>query len=306
MTARATPGHAGIAPPPHPHRGRLYTLIGLMQFFWSANFLVGKIALREFPASLAAGIRVTIAALGMLPLYFWKSRGRAAWTRRDVPIMALLGLIGVSVNQCFFVVGLSRTSVAHSAIFIGMTPIWVLLIAAARGLEPITPRKLGGMLIALFGVALLSVESGRGHGPTLAGDAITTLAASAFALYTVLGKELNHRYDPVTLHTFVFGFGAFFLIPVLLWQAWSFPFAGISGAGWLAVLYMGLFPSLFCYLVFYYALGYLAASRLSALSYLQPVAATSLGVVLLGERVTAPLVIGGAIIFSGVYLTERG
>lgn len=308
MTAGAQADPAVPAPDsqPHPNRLLLYTLIGFMQFFWSANFLVGKIALREFPAPLLAGLRVLVAALFILPFYRWKVHGRGEWTRRDLPLLALLGFIGVGMNQVLFVLGLSNTTVAHSAFMIGMTPVWVLLMAAARGLERITVRKLGGMLAALSGVAVLSLERSRGPGPTLTGDLLTLLAGSAFALYTIAGKEVNHRYSSLTVTTFLFGFGALFLLPLVVWQGFSFRFAAVSVVGWLALVYMSVFPSLVCYLIFYYALGYVSASRLSTLSYLQPVVAAASGALLLGERLSAPLVVGGAIIFGGVYLTERG
>ena len=68
---------------------------------------------------------------------------------------------------------------------------------------------------------------------------------------------------------------------------------------------MALFPSVICYLIYYYALTYIPASRVAAFNYLQPVLATLMAVIALGERVTWPLVAGGAVIFSGVYLTER-
>jgi drug/metabolite transporter (DMT)-like permease len=276
-----------------------------MQLLWSANFLIGKIALRDFPPLLLAALRVVLAGVLVLPIYFWKGRG-APWTRRDVPRLALLGLIGVSINQFFFVVGLSKTSVAHSALIIGMAPVSVLLIAAARGLEQITLRKIGGMAMAFLGVAVLSLETTNGSGPSLAGDLITLLASSAFALYTVLGKEVAHRFDSLTMNTFVFGFGGLFLLPVVAWQGRSFDFGSVSHTGWAALFYMALFPSLVCYLIFYYALSYVAASRLSALAYLQPLIATVLGLIFLGEPISAPLIAGGAIIFIGVAITERG
>ena len=214
----------------HPSRPWLYTLVGLMQFFWAANFLVGKIALREWPALLMAGLRVEIAALCILPLYAWKARRE--WTRRDLPLLLLLGVVGVGVNQVFFILGLSKTSVAHSAIIIALTPIWVLLLAAVRGLERITARKLAGMLIALGGVVVLSLERSGGarfgSGPTLEGDLLTLLAGAAFALYTVMGKEVNHRYSSLTVNTFLFGSGALFLAPIVIWRGWSFPFAAVS------------------------------------------------------------------------------
>ena len=70
----------------------------------------------------------------------------------------------------------------------------------------------------------------------------------------MLGKEITRqRRDPFSVNLIVFGSGAFALTPVAAWEAWSFPFARVSTAAWLSVLYMALFPSLVCYLIFYYA-----------------------------------------------------
>jgi drug/metabolite transporter (DMT)-like permease len=89
----------------------------------------------------------------------------------DVVQLLVLGLLGVTLNQFFFIVGLSRTSVAHAAILIGLTPIQVLIIAALRGQERITARKAVGMAIALAGVAVLKAfEPAAGAGATWLGD----------------------------------------------------------------------------------------------------------------------------------------
>ena len=292
--------------PRHPNPWLLYTLIGWMQFFWTANFLVAKVALREFPAPLVAGLRILVAFACALPFYWWKVHGRDQWTRRDLPMLLLLGVIGIGLNQGLFIIGLSRTSVAHSAIMISMSPVWVLLFSAARGVERITVRKIAGLAAALGGVVLLALEHGKAGGPrpSLAGDILTLLASVAFAFYSVLGKHVNHRYSAFTVNAFLFGAGSLFLFPLVLWKGWSFDFGQVSALGWLSMLYMGVFPSFVCYLIFYHALGYVAASRLTMLAYVQPVAATLFGVLLLGEHITVTLVTGGVAILTGVYLTE--
>jgi drug/metabolite transporter (DMT)-like permease len=298
-----TPGGS----PRHPNPWLLWTLIGLMQSFWTANFLISKVALREFPAPLVAGLRILVAFGCVLPVYCWKVHGRDQWTRRDLPMLLLLGVVGVGINQCLFILGLSRTSVAHSAIMISMSPVWVLLFSALRGLERITVRKVAGLSAAFAGAVLLALERspGGGAGPALLGDVLTLLASMAFAAYTVMSKEVNHRFGVFTVNTFLFGAGSAVLFPLVVWEGWSFEFSKVSTVGWLALAYMGVFPSFVCYLIFYHALGYVTASRLTMLAYVQPVAATLFGVVLLGEGVTAALVAGGAAILSGVYLAER-
>lgn len=290
----------------------LYALLLLMVCFWSGNFIIGKVALREFPPLLLIGLRIAFAGLFMFPFYWWEGRRAKAkkrWSKADVPGLVLLGVSGVSLNQLFFVVGLSRTTVAHSALLVGTGPIFVLLIAAMAKLERITPRKLVGMLIAVAGVAILKIFPGQtegGAGPTLLGDFLIVLSSFAFALFAVFGKRVTERHTTITVNTFAYVGGAVLLAPMTVWQASRFAFGNVSWAGWASLLYMAVFPSVICYLIFYYALTYIAASRVSAFSYLQPVLATALAVVILDESITVPLVAGGAVIFSGVYLTERG
>jgi drug/metabolite transporter (DMT)-like permease len=286
----------------------LYALIFLMVAFWSGNYIAGKIALREFPPLLLAGLRIGLAGVMVLPVYAWERRKkRANWTRRDVPLLMGLGIVGVTLNQLFFIVGLSRTSVAHSSLIIGLTPIQVLILARWRGLERITAQKAVGMAIALAGVAVLKVFDPRaGGGATWLGDFFTFLTGLCFAIFTVFGKEVTDRHSSVTVNTFAYVGGALMLAPLTIWEASRRPLTQISVAAWLAVIYMALFASLLAYLIYYYALTQVAASRVAAFSYLQPVFATVMGVVILNETVSLPVILGGGVILAGVYLTERG
>jgi drug/metabolite transporter (DMT)-like permease len=290
----------------------LYLLIVLMTALWSGNYIIGKIALRQFPPLLLSGLRVTLAGCFIGPVYWWtgKKAGQSPrWGMGDLPILIYLGLFGVALNQLFFVMGLSRTSVAHAAILIALTPICVLLIAALLGMERITSRKLAGMIIALAGVGILNafpVSTGPGSRPTLLGDFLTFLAALTFSLFTVIGKRVTERHSSVTVNTFAYVGGALALGPITAWEASRFSFAGVTASGWLSLTYMALFPSVVCYLIYYHALKHISASRVSAFSYLQPVLAMVMAVVILGEHVTLPLVAAAAVIFAGVYMTERG
>ena len=175
---------------------------------------MGKVALREFPSLLLSGLRVGLAGVFMLPAYWWEGRKmKDRWTREDVPALLWLALFGVALNQMFFVTGLSRTSVAHSAIIMGLTPISVLLVAALVRLEALTARKAAGMLVALGGVAILKAFENSGQGPTWTGDLLTFGAGFTFALFTVFGKRLSGRHTTVTVNTFAFVAGGLALAP---------------------------------------------------------------------------------------------
>ena len=290
----------------------LYALILLMVAFWSGNYIAGKIALRELSPLFLAGLRIGLAGVTMLPLYAWervrkRDRSLTVTARYNIVQLLLLGLLGVTLNQFFFIIGLSRTSVAHAAILIGLTPIQVLIIAGLRGQERITARKAVGMAIALAGVAVLKAfEPAAGAGATWLGDFFIVLTGLCFALFTVFGKEVTHQYSTITMNTYAYVGGGVALLPLTLWEATHQPLAHVSAGAWLAAIYMALFPSVIAYLIYYHALAHMTASRVSAFSYLQPVFASIMGVAILGESLGAPVIGGGLVILAGVYLAERG
>lgn len=282
----------------------------VMVFFWSGNYIVGKFALREFPPLLLSGLRVSVAGVLMLPVYWWdRLRGTEDSWRREVWLLVGLGVMGIAMNQVFFVQGLNRTSVAHAAIIIGITPILVLLLAALRRQERITARKLTGMFTALAGIVLLKsfeVQPPDGRGPTWAGDGFVFLGALSFALFTVFGKGSTKRHSSITVNTVAYVGAALCMAPITVWQSWGFDYARVTLVGWSSLFYMAAFPSVLCYLIYYYALAHLTPSRVSAFSYLQPPLVTAMGVVFLREHITWALVGSALVVFAGVYITERG
>ncbi len=289
----------------------LYLLIALMVAMWSANFIIGKVAVREFSAWTLSGIRVVAAAL-ILAVAFTASRGWAAWRGMfgEWRLMVWMSLFSVVLNQGLFIAGLKYTSVAHSSLIISLGPVFVLLIARLHGLEELTPLKITGLVVSMVGVGILGTErqaiTAAGQGPTLFGDLLAAAGSACFAYFVVAGKELTGRYDSLTFNTYTYVIGAVMMLPMTVWTAMAGGASGASAKAWLALVYMAAAASVAAYLIFYYALKFIAATRLSALSYLQPVIATALGFLLLKEPVTMRLVLGAFIIFSGVYLTEKG
>jgi drug/metabolite transporter (DMT)-like permease len=290
----------------HPY---LYGLIFLMIFFWSANYVVGKVALREVPPLLLSGIRVTLAGAIMLPVYRFAGPKRQPSLRlRELGLLAVLGVFGVVLNQLFFVVGLGRTTVAHASIIVSLGPMLVLLIACSMKLEKLTARKLAGMAIAFGGVAMLKIfqDSRTTAHATWFGDMFVFLSTLSFALFTVFGKPVTRHYSSTTVNTVAYVSGALVMAPLTVWQASLFPLSRITPLAWLCAFYMALFPSVAAYMIYYYALTHIAASRVASFSYIQPVFATLMAVLILDERLTVPVVAAGLTILAGVYITERG
>jgi drug/metabolite transporter (DMT)-like permease len=288
--------------PPH-----VWPLVGLMLFLWSINFVVAKVVLREFPPLLAGALRFTFAGAMIWPAYMLtRRRGAARLDRRSVIGLLGLGLLGVGLNQLFFLIGLVRTSVAHASILMVTIPVIVLLLGALFGHERLSARRIAGMCIAIAGVGALHLgPSASARAASGFGDLFVFLAALVFGLFTVFGKGLRERFDSMTINTFAYAGSAVVLLPVTLWHAWGFPFGSVSAGAWLGLVFMAVFPSLVCYMIFNYALSYIPPSRITSLTYLQPLLATFFAVVLLSEPVTGAVISGGLLVLLGVFLTQR-
>ena len=131
---------------------------------WAVNFIAAKIGLRSFPPLTMASFRVCAAGAVMVPFYLALKKLRLTafaeataarkrgFTRRDVWTFLYLGFFGVSVNQFCFTLGLHYTSVSHSAVIVGMGPIYTLILAVLLrvGKRPVGIRFVG-MAIAFTG-----------------------------------------------------------------------------------------------------------------------------------------------------------
>jgi drug/metabolite transporter (DMT)-like permease len=290
-----------------PRHWQVYAVAGLATVIWSINYLFAKWTLREFPPMLTSGLRTAFAAALMLPVYFWHVRreGAPRWTRRDRIAVITLGVIGVGLNQVFFVLGIDRTSVSHAAIIVGLTPLMVLCFATIAGQENVRPAQLGGMVLAFAGVAVLQSASTPAKQSSLAGDLLIFCGISIFAMFTVAGKSAATQVGPIVLNTWAYIASAGALLPVTLWYSASFDYTRVSWSGWASLFYMAAFSSVIGYLLYYYALTHIAASKVSTFSYLQPLLATGLAMAFLGELPSASLLSGGALVLAGVFVAER-
>lgn len=292
-------------PPSRPSAFLLALGLITVLLAWSINYIVGKITLTHFDAWTLASFRFQISAVVLLALYFSR-RTRTPLRARDLWTFAYLGFFGYAVNQGSFVVGLSLTTSDHSAIIVALGPILILAMARAMRLETLTAGKILGMLTSFSGVLLLETEQGSPlHSPLLLGDLITLAGTLGYSIYTVLAKRVAGRYDTISVNTFNACIAAILWLPLALRQGSRLNWAGVGLAGWAGLLYMVLCSAVGGYLLFYWLLRHMDASRVVVVNYLQPVVVVLLSIPLLAERPSVRLLASGALVLLGVYLTEH-
>jgi drug/metabolite transporter (DMT)-like permease len=276
-----------------------------MLAMWSFNYVAGKVALRHLDGLTLAAFRIELAAAVLLPIYFFR-RGRPVLDAQDIWTLSYLGWL-LCLNQVFFTVGLAYTTSGHSSMILAIGPILVLLLARAMKLEALSTAKIVGMALAFTGAVILAAENGFDlrRSPTLSGDLLTLAGTSSFTFYAVLGKKVAKKYDSISMTAVNFFAGAAVLLPVAIWRGVRLDWSSVGWDAWIGLIYMAAISSVAAYTLFYWALRYMEASRVSAVNYFQPLGAILVAGIFLGEIPTRHLILGGALILLGVYMAER-
>jgi drug/metabolite transporter (DMT)-like permease len=278
------------------------------QILGALSFPISKYGLGIIPPFTFAFYRFIIAAVVLLIIARTQS-DKPEITRNDRRRIWMLGFLIIPINQTFYLWGQSLTAAAHCAVLFATTPLWVFIFAIFLLKEKLSWRRTLGIVIGLIG-ALTIISSGAlvvGLGPEyLAGDLITLVSALAWALYTILSKPLAEKYGAIRVTAYSLAGGSVMYLPFGLYQAWRFDYSQGTFAAWLSVIYMAIGTSVAAYILWIWVLKHISASRLAVFSNFQPVIATAVAFVMLGERPELSFYAGGAIVLAGVLITEIG
>lgn len=240
-------------------------------------------------------------------ILFWIFQGffpRQKISRPDLLKLALCGLLGFTLNITLFYSGLNLTTPVDASVIHVSTPIIVLILAALVLREPITSRKLWGIMLGIGG-ALILILWGRHRqfgAQTALGNILVVLNMVCYALYLVILKPLVLKYHTVTILKWISLFGFLFVIPLSARSMLEISFAGFDLYAWSALTYIIVLTTFVVYLLINYALKILTPTAVSYISYLQPVLASVSSVMVGMERITLPKVTAALLIFTGVWL----
>ena len=225
---------------------------------------------------------------------------RAAFALWRTPWGLCAGLMTAVYQLCFFA-GVARAGVALATLVtIGSGPILVGLLSWVVLSERPTRVWWTSTLICVAGLLLLTLDGRSRQGVDTLGLLFALGAALGYAAYTVGAKRLmNAGSQPVDVMAAAFGLGALVLLPVLV----------VSGPAWIAspdgaavALWLGLATTTVAYVLYGRGLRVLPAGPAATLVLAEPLVATALGVVVLGERLGVGGWAGAALVAAGLAL----
>ncbi len=278
--------------------------------FWGVSFIATKVALREIHPFTLLTLRYAIGALMLLLFQLGRDRTfLKIFSFRDwgaIFILSALGVSGLGLLQAY---GLLYTTAINTGWIIAINPILIALMARFFLGEPITVRKIVGILLGFFGIFLIiskgviSLDLFRFS--STFGDFLIILSALAWSTYTVAGRGFISRFPSLAVVTAILMVGFLMILPLnSLTGEWCKLF-DLSVSTWTGILFLGVFCSGLGYLFWYSALQKRDSSVVGMYLYLEPFVTLIGAHFLLKEEIRWITLLGGGMTLAGVYLATR-
>ncbi len=275
----------------------LALIAGIICTSWSAIF----VRWTDIPGTASAFYRMLIPALVLLPTHFLH-RDRP---RVDLRTLAIIGVGGLffAFDLAFYNTSILRTSAANATFLGNNTPIVVGLLTWLVFRQRPRLAFWLGLLLALGGTLVIVWADLARHAQFGMGDVMSLTAAACFAVYLMVTERVRTSIGTLEFLrlAMISSTAALLIINLLIGTSLQVP----HGRTLWAVLGLGLFTQLGGYLALTYALGHLPATITSISLLAQGPLTAVLATVLLGEPLTVPQIIGGAMVLSGVGLAHR-
>ena len=280
----------------------------LLCLVWSSTWLAIKVGLRFLPPFIFSGLSFAAATIPLLVLAkFLHTRFPKDWSSWGVMIFLGLTMMGGAFGLQYW--GEQYVSSGLAAILFGTAPLFAVIFAHILIEEEKIHRwKLIGIVFSFVGMLVifrqeLSSVFNWNTQSSVFGTLAEVASAAATALAIVVYKRFYAEIDRVVnlLVQSIVGF-AFLLILGLVWEKWSTTYFTPSAT--MAIVYLGLVSTL-PFIGYYWLLEKSSVISVSMITFITPILALVFGWMLLGEQLNGGIILGGALILTGVYLTSK-
>ena len=299
-----------LGPVARPRHTSSWLLLITANVLWACSYVAAKFALRDISVDVMLALRMTISALVLLPLLI-AMRKQLNLTRRDIPQLVVLAVVGFVINKLLEYGGLSLTTASDVALLITSESIYTAALSWLLLHERFKPLTGVALLLGLLGVYLIVERSFLPNIPTgggalrIIGDLMVVFALIFEALYTVRGKAMLTKHPPLLITSASIVGSVIFWIPLaggeILLHGWH----PLDLAAWLAIGWMALMSTVIAYLAWFKGLARVDGSAAASTLFIQPLLGTLLAIVLLHDQLLPTTVIGGILIVISVYLISR-
>jgi drug/metabolite transporter (DMT)-like permease len=291
-----------------------YALTLAAAALFAVNGTVSTLALDAgIPARNLTALRCTGAAVTLLLVLAVASPGRLRIGWREVPFLAVFGVVGIALTQYLYYVGIHRMPVGIALVFEMTAPVFIALYVWLVRREKVRSRLWLALLLSLSGLLFVAEVWRDGGSLDHVGVAATLLAAVCLAAYYLMGERGTTSRDPVALTCWSFVAAAVFWAFAAPW--WSFD-AGVLGERvsislgsvelplWALVVWIVLLGAAVPFWLSIAALRHLPPTAAGLVATVEPVFASIVAWVWLEQVLSGWQVLGGAIVLAGIVLAQ--
>ena len=281
-----------------------YLLAAAAAVLWGFSGVITKYLLqRQMRPDELLVLRTLLASALLIVWLGLKSPQLLKIRRSDLLSLILLGVVGLVLNPGFYYLSLTMVSVGCSLLLQYLAPVHLMIYGVLSKTERVTGGKMAAAFTAIFGCALMVLGQEGGIARiSLAGVMCAIGSGLCFAFYSAYGKQVLKTYDPRTMITYTF------LTSAVVWLTirppWKIDWAGIGFSMWVFFIYLAGVATILPFALYSASLRHLEASRSSLTSMLEPVVATSVAWLWLGEKMEPMQIAGGAAVVGGVLLLQ--
>ena len=280
-----------------------YSCALLAVVIWSGNFVVARAVAGLIPPWQCNFWRWFIALIILLP--FAKRHWRTDWPaiKKNWRGLSVLGILGVTLLNTFIYKAGQTTESINMALLVPTAPIVILILSRILYAEPISPRRMAGVLVVLLGVSILV---SRGDWDRLAhlrfneGDLWALGGVLSFGLYSLFIRQRNTDISPIGFSVATFALGLLYSLPFTAIEAVMLPTPHLSTPLVISVLYAGIGCSALSFWLWTVAIDRIGPVRAGMVYYSLPVFAGIAAMLILGEIVTPAQMVGGALVITGI------
>ncbi|QUS41164.1 DMT family transporter [Tardiphaga alba] len=284
-----------------------YILLCLPSLFWAGNAIVGRLVAGHFPPVTLSVLRWTGAFLIILPFAWHDLKTDWPAIRSKLGVMVVMAICGISCFNTMLYSALEHTTALNALLLQSSTPLflaaWSLIVLRAR----LTLVQLAGILVSLLGVLTIIMHGDLTRLANIEfniGDLLVLVALAIFGLYSALVQK-RPAIQQSSFLAFVFGCGALFLLPLLVWELSVRPLPEATSSNLFALLYVVLFPSTLAYLCYNRGVQLIGPNRSAPFFHLVPVFGSVMAIVFVGESMQLFHVIGYALVLAGIVVAAR-
>ena len=282
------------------------SLIGFIELLmtsviWGVTYTVLKIALEYMNSFEVAFLRFFVASIFFIPIIFLK---KEKYNFREILILIVLGGTGVFLYQTLFIMGESGVSAGASSFIVSTEPIFIYILSLAMRDEKLGIPPILGIILSTVGLIILIQPSDIGSGKMFY-VILIILAAISWAIYTIAGKSVLSRHDSLHVTSLSSIIGTAFLFPL---AGFSSLVALVHGETYsiLSILFLGIGATFLGYLLWFDGLKYVKPSIAGITLYITPFITVFSAAIMIGEPLSPMLLFGGALIISGIAISNIG